>query len=157
MRQPYFKKSRQTWYVNDANGKPIKLGKSKDEAWEAWRKMDPEAPVEDKPVEVKPSPRSGRTLAGLVTDYLEWVGRNREKATYVSYERSLRPLVEQFGDLPALEIRPFHLDKVVQAKTDPKAVQAEAKRKKLKLKVWSETTCWQLYKAAMPVRRPGTF
>lgn len=155
MRKPYFKKARLTWYVNDANGKPIKLGKgiTKEQAWEAWKKLDSEAPAPTKPREVaepvaQPTPQV-LLLASLIEDYLEWVSRNRASTSHASYERAIRPLKERFGDLPALETRPFHLDKIVQAKTDPKAVQAEAKKAGKKLRTWSQTTCWQLYKTTI--------
>lgn len=162
MKKPYFKKSHNAWFVNGRDGKPIKLGKTQDEAFEAWRNIPADNLKGDDKPEREPAPAvvhpAGKVklLKKLVADYLEWVSRNREKATHTSYQRVLKSLEGLkddednliYDELGAEELRRFHLDQIVKQKSNQKLVIEERKRTKNRLlRVWSETTQWHFFKA----------
>lgn len=139
MRMPFFKQSHNAWYWH--NGKKlVRLGKKKDEAFAEWGRQqtrESDAPTEPVATEMKTSK--------LIDVYLEWVGReeNRSKSTHVSYTRTLAPLKELCGSIPAEQLRAKDLDKVIKERLTTYRSQDGV------LKRYSETSRWHFFKAAM--------
>jgi hypothetical protein len=119
MNKPFFKSDRQTWYVHH-EGKMVRLARDEAEAYAKWS-------------ELQAGKRVGIPLRVLVAKYLAWCGRNNAPATLASYKRMLDRWTKHHGNLFVEDIRPHHLDEILQ----------------LEFKHCGETSHWQFYKAAL--------
>jgi integrase len=98
MRKPYFKKSHQAWYCNH-NGKPVRLGKTEQEAMIAWAAI---------------YKASDFTLADLVKRWLAFVEKNKSKETHASYRRYANKWADLHGKQAAASIRGHHVSEFVE-------------------------------------------
>jgi integrase len=119
MRKPFFKASHGAWYCNLDDGSQVKLGRDEADAWAKW-------------VELRQGKPLGLTLGKLAEKYLAWCERNNSAATLASYKRMIDRWTKHHGGLSVLEVKPHHLDEIVQ-----KEFSACVK-----------TTHWQFYKVA---------
>lgn len=119
MRKPYFKKSHQAWYCN-LHGKPVRLGKTEEEAMVAWAAI---------------YKHSDFTLADLVKRWLAWVQKNKSKETHTSYQRYANRWTSLHGRLAAASIRGHHLSEFVEREFPPTD--------------YSESVRWQAQKTAV--------
>ncbi|MEC8553544.1 MAG: tyrosine-type recombinase/integrase [Planctomycetota bacterium] len=74
MKKPYFKKSHQCWYVNGDNGKPIRLDKDEEKAFDLWQRM------RDAATDVSPSCSFARLAAEYLTEHEKPKDSFRKKA-----------------------------------------------------------------------------
>lgn len=109
MHEPFFKKSRQTWYVHH-NGKQVRLAKDKAQAMIEWARLLSGQQPAPQP---KPEPEH-ITLQGLVDLYLAWCKRYRKPASVDAYTRNLKRWTPHHGKLHARNIKPHHLSEIIE-------------------------------------------
>lgn len=114
-RKPYFKKSRQCWYV-EFNRKQVNLGPHP-EAYPRPRRgkggWNVPQPIQDAADELRqrlPVEVAENSVIALCKKYLDWVAENRDAETHTWYERHLDHFV---NDIPPgiliCDIRPMHV------------------------------------------------
>lgn len=123
MRKPFWKASHRAWYVHH-NGKVVRLAAEQEDAYTRWEDLKKGKPV-------------GVTLSVLAKKFLEWCERNRAKETVLSYRRCLDRWTKHHGTKCVLDIKPFHLDEILQLEF-----------KTFKNRPYSKTTHFQFYKVA---------
>ncbi|TWT57908.1 site-specific tyrosine recombinase XerC [Thalassoglobus neptunius] len=98
--QPWYRKARKAWFVT-LNGKQIRLGESKKEAFAKYRVLLNE-----------PTTRQVQTasLVGIIDAFLEWVQKNRSEATYEWYRYRLQRFAQKYPDLRASDLKPYHVE-----------------------------------------------
>lgn len=108
MRKPFYNSQKKSWWIRH-NGKQIRLGKTRDEAYEAWHKLGQETP---QPIRKR---NEGLTVGFLVGEFLTWVQENREPATYEWHRHYLLKWVKYLGEnYPARDLRPVdHLERFI--------------------------------------------
>ncbi len=97
--KPWFWKARDGWYVT-VGGTRHPLGQDKDEAYDRFYS------IMRQPQQRKVS---RDTLAAIIDAFLEWVLKNRSPDTYEWYRYRLQRFIEQYPDLRASELRPYHV------------------------------------------------
>lgn len=99
MRQPFFKKTHQSWYV-ELNGKQVNLGKDKDEAFKEYHRLM----AADTPV------TSRTPVVNLLDQFLAWTKDNREKRTFDWYADHLQKFATHIGArLTVPDLKPIHV------------------------------------------------
>jgi integrase len=86
VRKPFFKKTHGAWYF-EHNGKQIRLGKDRDEAFREYHRLM----AGDLPV------TSRTTVAQLIDQFLVWVKQNKEPRTYEWYLAHCNRFVNHIG------------------------------------------------------------
>lgn len=101
--KPFFKKSRGLWYV-EIDRKQIKLGPDRDAAFATYHKLMGE-----------PRPTAVRSdqLSIIIDAFLEWSQRQRSACTYEWYRYRLQRFITRTGDMPAAQLRPYHVQQWV--------------------------------------------
>lgn len=101
--KPWFRKGR-GWFVT-IQGKQHNLGRDKREAHHEYFRLMRQ-PADKRQV-------SGRSLAAIVDDFLEYVQHNRASETYRWYRDLLQKFIVAHKDVRADDIRPFHVQRWV--------------------------------------------
>src|SRR5262245_59935964 len=102
VRKPFYKKSHKCWYFKDDEGKQVRLGPDKDEAFREYHRLM----AADMPV-------TGRTtVAQLVDQFLVWMRENRAATTYNWYFHHCNRFVAHVGvKMRVTELRPLHVSR----------------------------------------------
>lgn len=99
--KPWFRKSRQAWYVT-LDGVQHNLGPDKKEAYDRF-------------YELMRHPRqrrvSSQSLAAIIDEFLDWVQRHRSPHSYEAYRYRLQRFIERYPNLRPTELRPHHVEK----------------------------------------------
>ena len=103
--KPWFRKGR-GWFVT-IHGKQHNLGRDKKAAHQEFFRLMRQ-PAELRQV-------SGRSLAAIVDDFLEYVQNNRASETYRWYRELLQKFIVAHKDFHADDIKPFHVQRWVDA------------------------------------------
>jgi integrase len=127
MRKPTYRAKHKAYYILDTRkgsateGKQIRLAAGpKDDATyaaavAAWAAMQGIGPAEQ-PQE-QPAPAvSGPTLGAIIDEWLEYIRAHKSSATHVSYKRYATAWKELHGTIPAAEIKPFHIRKLIEVR-----------------------------------------
>ncbi len=111
-RKPWFRKSRDTYYVT-LNGQQINLKTNdKQQANELWHQLMAAGGVEA--IQEKTSP----TVRELLAEFLEWKQKNSKPKTYDWYQRYLKLFVSSLPQsLTIEELKPFHVTKWIDGKS----------------------------------------
>ena len=97
--KPWFRRGR-GWFVT-LNGKQIKLGTDREEAFAEYRQLI---------AQPAPTARSSSASIGLVEiveHFLEWSQKNRALDTYEWYRYRLERLCRKYPNLAATDLKPF--------------------------------------------------
>lgn len=103
MRKPFFRKFTQTWYVRH-NGKQVRLGKDKTEAFQAYHRLMAEsadAPPLDKDTEA----------AEVLGMFMVWAQTHRDESTFRWYQHFLTSFGEFIGSRKVSDLKPHHVTK----------------------------------------------
>ncbi len=103
--KPWFRKGR-GWFVTIA-GKQHNLGRDKKAAFQEYYRLMNQ-PAEHRQV-------SGRTMAAVIDDFLEYLSRNRAPDTYRWYRDLLQKFIVLHKELRVDDIRPFHVQRWVDS------------------------------------------
>ena len=103
--KPWFRKGR-GWFVTIA-GKQHNLGRGKKAAFQEYYRLMNQ-PAEHLQV-------SGRTMAAVIDDFLEYLSRNRAPDTYRWYRDLLQKFIVLHKELRVDDIRPFHVQRWVDS------------------------------------------
>lgn len=103
--KPWFRNGR-GWFVTIA-GKQHNLGRNKKEAFERFYRLMSE-PQETRSL-------SGRMLAVVIDDFLEFVQRNRAPDTYRWYRDLLQKFIACHATLKVDDIKPFHVQRWIDS------------------------------------------
>ena len=106
--KPFFKKSRGSWYV-EINRKQIKLGPDREKAFQLYHQLMSQP---------RQQPVSPELLVSVVDSFLDWVKKNRSPETFEWYRYRLQRLVDQYPELRAASLRPFHVEQWVDKQGD---------------------------------------
>ena len=101
--KPFFKKSRQLWYVQ-IDGKQTNLGADRDEAFRQYHQLM------SRPQLSHVSPES---LVAIIDSFLDWVKRNRAPDTFEWYRHRLQRFAVTYPDMKVSQLRPFHVEQWV--------------------------------------------
>lgn len=123
--KPFFRTARAAWYVQ-LGTKQIKLcdgpksATTEKGAWAAFHQLMTER---DRASTIPNAPQSpaAHTVGELFEKYLDWCQRHREKRTYDGYVWHLQRFCDHLRvatTLPALDLRPFHVNEWVDAHPD---------------------------------------
>ena len=106
--KPFFKASRNTWYV-EIDRKQINLGSDKKEAFDRYHEL-----MRQKPQNVD------CTLAiGVIDAYLGWIRQNKSYRTYEWYLRHCQVFAKSIpATLPVGKLKPHHLSDCIAKQTD---------------------------------------
>jgi integrase len=105
--KPFFKQTRQSWYI-EIDRKQYKLGQCSEE--EAW----------DRASELKKKLRAnikvcGESLVALIDAFLEWTQHRRSPDTYEWYRYRVERFARRYPELRASELTPQHVDEWVDS------------------------------------------
>jgi hypothetical protein len=103
--KPWFRKGR-GWFVT-IGGKQHNLSRDKKTAFQEYYRLMQKSPERQNV--------SGRSLAAIVDDFLEYVQNNRAPETYRWYRELLQKFILVHRDFRVDEIRPFHVQRWVDA------------------------------------------
>jgi integrase len=104
-RKPFFRKPRQTWYVQ-IDGKQINLGRDKDAAFARYHDLM----RQEKPREVDCS-----LVVGVLDAFLNWVQNNKKPRTFEWYQRHLQVFAKSIPPLLAVgQLKKHHLTACVE-------------------------------------------
>jgi integrase len=103
--KPFFKKSRQCWYV-EINRKQIRLGTEREKAFDLYHQLM---------TQPREQPVTAGSLVELVDLFLDWVQKRRSRDTYEWYRYRLRRLVDKFPSIRAMSLRPHHVEEWVDS------------------------------------------
>jgi len=124
MRKPTYRAKHKAYYILDnrkgsaTEGKQIRLAAGpKDDATyaaavAAWAAMQGIGQVQQ-PQE-QPAQVSGPTLGTIIDEWLEYIKGHKSPATYLSYKRYATAWKELHGTVPAAEVKPFHVRKLIE-------------------------------------------
>jgi site-specific recombinase XerC len=98
--KPYFRKSRQLWYVQ-IDGREHKLGPDRDEAFRRYHQLMAEPPEQK---------IAADRLTELIDRFLDWVHKHRAPANYEGYRHRLQRFVDTYPKLKVAELRPYHVE-----------------------------------------------
>ena len=99
--KPWYRKDRKVWCVT-VNGQRHNLGRNKKVAMELFRALLRE------PQRVQVTTTS---FVAIVDEFLDWVSRNRSKATYEWYRCRLQDFVDTYPDMHVEQLKPHHVEK----------------------------------------------
>ena len=103
--KPWFRKGR-GWFVT-IGGKQHNLGREKKAAFQEYYRLMQRTPERQKV--------SGASMATIIDEFLEYVSKNRAPDTYVWYRDLLQKFIVLHPDLRVDDIRPFHVQRWVDA------------------------------------------
>ena len=113
--KPWFRDNRQAWFVT-IRGERHNLGPNEQEAKRRFHELMAQKP---KP---KPTPKpDGLSVAGLFDKFLDWSQKNQAAATYEWYRTRIQSFInhlEHPAMLPAVDLRPYHVQEWVDAHSD---------------------------------------
>jgi hypothetical protein len=104
--KPFFRKSRQLWYVQ-LDGRQINLGPDRDKALRLYHELMA------RPKRTVRHCNSAELVSILCDTFLDWVEKHRSAATYEWYQERLQQFVLYHPELRIAELKPFHVQEWV--------------------------------------------
>lgn len=104
MRKPYFRKSRDRWYVQ-FNGRDVNLGKDRAEAMKKWHAM----------MAGQHTPKARMTVKKLALEFLTWTKANKAVSTYKWYRHFLKSFCRHHPGLMVADLKPMHVARWLDA------------------------------------------
>jgi integrase len=123
------------WWMVTLGGKKVKLLRGPDDA--PTRQLAEEAWIEKRKLQRERPGSVNATLADLVDSFLDWSKRNLADDTYRIHRYYGGSLSDWCGDVPAADVRPFHVTGWISFMTDPKRLDAQKGAR-----LWGEHTIY---------------